>query len=477
MVEKKAATKGRTKKKESVYSELRKRTRELLSDAEVSDIRTRHLSDPMSVYRFLKGTLDPVVFRSLWSELLRSRNIHNFQELCSSSTCEAMALFDPDIIATFAEAPISDETEDSDVLGFLADIFQQARVEREEGEAGDSLMRVCTSVASLRSVLQDWSKESGGSARIGFVPTKGALHAGHEYMVQQARRENERVVLSVFVGSKQFSSHEEYLRYPRDRARDQKKAQRAGVDLLFVPTEEEVYAEAPPSLCGDSLEGSRETGHDYEEAAQEVLKLCQWIQPHSLYLGLNNPRRSLAIQRKVESMPFRVVEIPSVRERDGLICCARNAHLTSNERSYASFFHLRLKLIMDLIFVGEQRARCTGSVPSTVKGAEEFILGLLKRQGKGGKRGPITRKIESVALRTYPGFQVPDDLQVRSLILLVSVRYGSTCLMDHILWTENGLEKHLYCPSLRGGCGWMIPKNLSGIYRHLIRFLPDFRTL
>ncbi len=193
-------------------------------------------------------------------------------------------------------------------------------------------MRTVTTIAEVRS----WRRESAGS--LGLVPTMGYLHAGHLSLVAAARAENERVAATLFVNPTQFAAGEDFARYPRDLARDEKLLTEAGCDLLFAPPAEEMYPPGSETTVevgsvAAPLEGERRPGH-FRGVATVVLKLLQIATPDRAYFGEKDAQQLAVIRRLVSDLdvPVEIRGCPIVREPDGLALSSRNSYLSPTER-------------------------------------------------------------------------------------------------------------------------------------------------
>ena len=176
---------------------------------------------------------------------------------------------------------------------------------------------------------------------IGFVPTMGALHAGHLALVQRARQDCSRVIASIFVNPKQFGPKEDLARYPRTLETDTAKLISAGVDSLFLPESAEIY---PPGFStyvsveglSERLEGRTRPGH-FRGVSTVVLKLLEIVQPHFAYFGRKDAQQVRIISQMVTDLNLdtEIVVHPIVREADGIALSSRNAYLSSEERKAA----------------------------------------------------------------------------------------------------------------------------------------------
>src|SRR5579884_875754 len=186
---------------------------------------------------------------------------------------------------------------------------------------------------------------------LGFVPTMGFLHAGHMALIEAARAQNASVAVSIFVNPKQFGPNEDFATYPRDLDRDLAMLRDAGVDLVFVPSVEEMY---PPDFSttvdvgpiGEILEGARRPGH-FRGVATVVARLFGLFQPRRAYFGQKDAQQCVVVKRLVAdlSLPLEIVVIPTVREPDGLALSSRNIYLNSEERVAARVLSESLRLV------------------------------------------------------------------------------------------------------------------------------------
>jgi pantoate--beta-alanine ligase len=199
-------------------------------------------------------------------------------------------------------------------------------------------MRTVRTVAELREALRDVRHP------VGLVPTMGAFHEGHLSLIRAARRDNETVVVSLFVNPAQFGPGEDLNAYPRDEERDAALAEAEGVDLLFVPQVEEVY---PPDHktyvvmdgIATILEGSPDhRGPEHFRGVMTVVtKLLNMVRPDRAYFGQKDAQQVLVIRKLVRDldMPVEIAVCPTVRDEDGLALSSRNVYLSAPERERA----------------------------------------------------------------------------------------------------------------------------------------------
>jgi pantoate--beta-alanine ligase len=206
-------------------------------------------------------------------------------------------------------------------------------------------MKVVTTADSARAAAR-------GLARpLGFVPTMGALHAGHRSLLERARSENAGLAASLFVNPLQFGPGEDFERYPRSFEDDAAQFAAAGVDLLYAPTVQAMY---PPGFSlsidvgplGASFEGAARAGH-FTGVATVVAKLLVTIEPARLYLGQKDVQQTSVIRRMIRDLdlPVEVVVCPIVREPDGLALSSRNAYLDAEQRAAAPSLHRALAAV------------------------------------------------------------------------------------------------------------------------------------
>jgi pantoate--beta-alanine ligase len=197
---------------------------------------------------------------------------------------------------------------------------------------------------------------------IGFVPTMGALHAGHLALVERARRECSPVITSIFVNPKQFGPKEDLARYPRTFAADSEKFSAAGVDALFAPEAAEMYPSEFRTYVsveglGDRFEGRSRPGH-FRGVTTVVLKLLEIVQPHFAYFGRKDAQQVRLISQMVRDLNLdtEIVVCPIVREPDGLALSSRNAYLQPEERKAATVLHRALVATADELKAGTRDA-------------------------------------------------------------------------------------------------------------------------
>ncbi len=222
-----------------------------------------------------------------------------------------------------------------------------------------SSMKTLRTVEQLRAALVP---DRRGGLTIGLVPTMGALHEGHLSLIERARSQCDRVVVSLFVNPAQFNEGTDLERYPRQEQLDARLAAAAGADLLFAPTVEEVY---PPGFAtsvevlgvSERLEGAARGAEHFRGVCTVVTKLLCMCQPDAAYFGQKDAQQVVVIRRLVQdlNLPVRIEVCPTMREPDGLAMSSRNALLGTREREQALALYGALRSIEDCAAHGEGR--------------------------------------------------------------------------------------------------------------------------
>ncbi|HME98526.1 MAG TPA: pantoate--beta-alanine ligase [Terriglobia bacterium] len=216
-------------------------------------------------------------------------------------------------------------------------------------------MRTVHTVKEVRDFLE--SKKN-----IGLVPTMGALHAGHERLLETARRESDVLVVSIFVNPLQFGPNEDYARYPRTLSHDLETCERNRVDLVFAPSAEEMYS--MPQLTSvdvgrlsEHLCAKFRPGH-FRAVATVVMKLLNIVQPQRAYFGEKDLQQLTIIRRMAADLNVNVtiVGVPIVRETDGLALSSRNKYLNVEERKAAPVLYRALQEASSRVRSGEKDA-------------------------------------------------------------------------------------------------------------------------
>ncbi len=274
---------------------------------------------------------------------------------------------------------------------------------------------VCT-IAELRSHIAGWRK---AGARIGLVPTMGALHEGHMALVRAARAECDQVVATIFVNPKQFAPNEDLAAYPRREAADLAMLRAEGVALVFTPAVTEIY---PPGFATtvrvasltDCLCGAHRPGH-FDGVATVVTKLLLQSLPDAAYFGEKDYQQLLVVRRLARDLdiPARIAGVPTVREPDGLALSSRNAYLSPQERQIAPKLARVLRRI----------AAALTAEPGAV--ARETVLGRAELEQAGFA-------VEYLELREADTLAPVTSAVSRPARIFGAVHLGRTRLIDNI---------------------------------------------
>ena len=207
-------------------------------------------------------------------------------------------------------------------------------------------MEFITIIENVRNTVNSWRKEG---YTFGFVPTMGFLHEGHAALIDQARKNNDKVIVSIFVNPIQFGENEDLSTYPRDINSDKKLCELHGVDLIFAPNPEEMYQDKKAFVniadLSDTLCGIRRPIH-FKGVCTVVAKFFNIIQPTNAYFGEKDAQQ-LAIIRKMVfdlNFPVNIIGVPIVREKDGLAKSSRNTYLSNEERKAATILYKAIQL-------------------------------------------------------------------------------------------------------------------------------------
>jgi pantoate--beta-alanine ligase len=279
---------------------------------------------------------------------------------------------------------------------------------------------------TIRTV--EWMKQVARQARAegrlsGFVPTMGALHAGHMSLVRTAMKECRPVIASIFVNPTQFGPNEDFQKYPRTFAADSKQLEEAGVDYLFAPEAAEIYPREFRTWVNveglsDRLDGRSRPGH-FRGVTTVVLKLLEIVQPQKAYFGRKDAQQARLIRQMARDLHLdaEIVVCPIVREPDGLAMSSRNAYLNPNERRAATVLYRALDGARRSIERGERDAlRLVAAMRETMRG-EPLVE---------------TEYVELVGAESLE----PMTLLRGECLALLAARVGATRLIDNLLIEE-----------------------------------------
>lgn len=280
-------------------------------------------------------------------------------------------------------------------------------------------MQTVQDAPSLRATIRGWRSKG---QTVGFVPTMGNLHAGHQSLIKLARARTERVVASVFVNPTQFGPNEDFERYPRTLVQDQAALADDGCDLLFAPEIATLYPFGPEHSVSlrvpritETLEGAHRPGH-FDGMATVVCKLFNLVQPDVAVFGQKDFQQLKVIERLVRdlSLPVKVMAAPILRADDGLALSSRNQYLSVAERARAPVIYDTLQKMRELAARGHPW-----------QALEQTASARLVRAGFAPDYAVI-RRAEDLG--------EPQDGETGGLIALIAARLGKTRLIDNLLF-------------------------------------------
>jgi pantoate--beta-alanine ligase len=254
---------------------------------------------------------------------------------------------------------------------------------------------------------------------IGFVPTMGYLHEGHVALLNEARKQNDIVVLSIFVNPLQFGPNEDFDRYPRDIKRDETIAKEAGVDVLFYPDVAEMYprplsiktvvTERVDVLCGKSRPGH------FDGVVTVLMKLFNIVMPHRAYFGMKDAQQVAVVDGLIRdfNFPIELIPVPTVREEDGLAKSSRNVYLSEEERKKAPALYEALQKAKAAVEEGERS-------PVVIR---NLVIDYIKTHTHA--------EIDYVEIYSYPELK-PMQVLSGKVIIAVAVRFTNARLIDNI---------------------------------------------
>ncbi|OPZ88159.1 MAG: Pantothenate synthetase [Firmicutes bacterium ADurb.Bin419] len=278
-------------------------------------------------------------------------------------------------------------------------------------------MRLVEKISDLKAIIRS-NKKMGKT--IGFVPTMGYLHEGHLSLVKTSVHDNDFTVMCIFVNPTQFGPNEDFEKYPRDRERDLRLAESAGVDVVFSPSVAEMYPESYKTyveveditkvLCGLSRPVH------FKGVTTVVNKLFNIVEPDKAYFGQKDAQQVIVIKKMVRdlNMNLEIITCPIVRESDGLAMSSRNVYLNKEERAEAVVLSKSLFEAKEMINKGEK---------STEK-IVEYIRGRIMLQKLAD--------IDYVEVVSADSLERLDNLE-GSILIALAVRFGKTRLIDNVI--------------------------------------------
>jgi pantoate--beta-alanine ligase len=273
-------------------------------------------------------------------------------------------------------------------------------------------MQIHSQIPELRRALTN-------RGRVVLVPTMGNLHAGHIALMTEARAHGDTVVASIFVNRLQFGPSDDFDLYPRTLQDDCDKLSAAGVDLLFAPSETDLYPEAQqyhvePPQSQNQLDGEFRPGH-FRGVATVVLKLFNIVQPQAALFGKKDYQQLMVLRNMTRqlALPIDIIGGETVRADDGLALSSRNGYLSAAERAEAPRLHRLLQRIGTAIRAGE----------TDFARLEREAASELDQHGW---------KTDYIAVRRQADLQLPDDDRKQALVVLAASRLGAARLIDNL---------------------------------------------
>lgn len=278
-------------------------------------------------------------------------------------------------------------------------------------------MKIADNVEQIREIVKFWKKQG---LKVGFVPTMGYLHEGHQSLIKRAAAENDKVVVSVFVNKMQFGPKEDFASYPRDFERDCIKCEEAGANLVFHPSDEEMYKDDFSSHVDvegitEGLCGKTRPTH-FRGVCTVVMKLFNIVCPDRAYFGQKDAQQLAVIKRMVRDLnvDIEVIGCPIIREEDGLAKSSRNTYLNPEERKAALVLSRSLGLAKDKILQGESDAG--------------VIISLIKDEIQ---KEPLA-KLDYAEIVNWPALTSTEKAD-GSILAAIAVYIGSTRLIDNFI--------------------------------------------
>ena len=281
-------------------------------------------------------------------------------------------------------------------------------------------MVIADKIEDIRQQVGEWKK---AGLSVGLVPTMGYLHEGHKSLIDAARRDNDRVVVSIFVNPMQFAPNEDLESYPRDLEKDAKLCEQAGVDLIFHPQPEEMYA---PGFCSyvdmngltTELCGKSRPIH-FRGVQTVVLKLFHIVTPDRAYFGQKDAQQLAVVRRMVRDLNVgtQIVGCPIIREADGLAKSSRNTYLNEQERQAALVLNRSLHVGKALVEAGETSAQAV----------KQAVTQEIEKE-------PMA-KIDYVAVVDFDSVTPIEKLDAAngSVLVAIAVYIGKTRLIDNFI--------------------------------------------
>lgn len=282
-------------------------------------------------------------------------------------------------------------------------------------------MKIANTIEDVRTHIRQARNEG---KKIGFVPTMGYLHEGHLSLVEISKKYSKFQVMSIFVNRIQFNDKKDFESYPREYERDFALAEKSGVDLMFLPEEEEMYCNHRTFVEVESLTenlcGATRPGH-FRGVCTVVAKLFNIVLPDVSVFGRKDIQQAIIIEKMVKDLnfPIRIIIAPTIREEGGLAMSSRNKHLSKSERERA-------------LFINRGLLAAKSRIESGTRKTDEIIAAARSEIEKGAPE-----KIDYIELTGYETLKPIERIDGRA-ILAVAAFFGSTRLIDNMLIEPSG---------------------------------------
>lgn len=279
------------------------------------------------------------------------------------------------------------------------------------------MLKIVHTIREVREYVSQWKNEG---LSVGFVPTMGYLHEGHQSLIKKSVEENDRTVVSIFVNPMQFAPTEDLESYPRDLNADAQVCEKTGADLIFNPEPEEMYKDGFCSfvdMIGPTAElcGKSRPIH-FRGVCTVVSKLFNIVMPDKAYFGQKDAQQLAVIKRMVTDLniPVEIIGCPIIREADGLAKSSRNTYLNEEERKAAL-------ILSKTVFMGQE----------LIKGGLRNSKELIALMKKNIESEPLA-KIDYVEVVDFDNISIKDTISDNTLIAM-AVYIGKTRLIDNFI--------------------------------------------
>ncbi|NFA62153.1 pantoate--beta-alanine ligase [Clostridium sporogenes] len=276
-------------------------------------------------------------------------------------------------------------------------------------------MNIVHTIKDVKEVIKKWKDKN---LSIGYVPTMGYLHEGHASLIKKARKENDKVIVSIFVNPIQFGPNEDYSTYPRDLTKDSGLCEEIGADLIFSPEASEmypskIYSHVDVDTLTEKLCGEKRPGH-FQGVCTVLTKFFNILSPTKAYFGEKDAQQLAVVKKMVEDLnfPVEIIGCPIVRESDGLAKSSRNTYLNTEERKSSLILNKSLKEALKSLESGERN----------LNNIKNIIIDTLNKE--------TLAKIDYVSIVDSSTLQPVEKLH-SSILIAIAVYIGKTRLIDN----------------------------------------------